>query len=164
MKLASLNDGSRDGLLLVVSRDLQKATPAPTPYLTLLSAIESWEASAPRLQRMYDLLSSSHPNAVGAEVLEFRKLRLSALLARGPQWLDASAFHSHGNLMEQVFGGAPSKQKLQIPLMYQGASDDFLGPNDDMPLPSEDDGIDFEAEIAVMVDNVPMGTSAEAAL
>jgi fumarylacetoacetate (FAA) hydrolase len=92
------------------------------------------------------------------------EVTLSAPLPRGPQWLDASAFHDHGNLMERVFGGVPSKEKLQTPLMYQGASDDFLGPNDDMPLPSEDDGIDFEAEIAVMVDNVPLGTPADAAL
>lgn len=164
MKLASLNDGSRDGRLVVVSRDLQKATLAHAPDLTLLTAIESWDVSAPRLQRIYDVLSSSNPGAVGDEVLEFKKLRLSAPLPRGPQWLDASAFHSHGNLMERVFGGVSSKEKLQTPLMYQGASDDFLGPNDDMPLPSEDDGIDFEAEIAVMVDNVPLGTPADAAL
>ena len=164
MKLASLNDGSRDGRLLVVSRNLQKATLAPTPDLTLLGAIESWEVSAPRLQRLYDALSSGDPSTAGPKTLEFTQLKLSAPLPRAPQWLDASAFHSHGNLMERVFGGAPNKEKLTIPLMYQGASDDFLGPNEDMPLPSEDDGIDFEAEIAVVVDNVPMGTSAGAAL
>ena len=164
MKLASLKDGSRDGRLVVVSRDLQKATRAPAPDLTLLSAIENWDFSSARLRRIYHVLSSSNPGAVSAEVLEFKKLRLSAPLPRGPQWLDASAFHSHGNLMERVFGGVPSKEKLQTPLMYQGASDDFLGLNDDMPLPSEDDGIDFEAEIAVMVDNVPLRTPADAAL
>ncbi len=164
MKLASLNDGSRDGRLLVVARDLQKATLAPAPDLTLLGAIESWEVSAPRLLRIYDALSSGDPSTAGTKTLEFTQLKLSAPLPRAPQWLDASAFHSHGNLMERVFGGASNKEKLKIPLMYQGASDDFLGPNDDMPLPSEDDGIDFEAEIAVVVDNVPMGTSADAAL
>ena len=111
MKLASLNDGSRDGRLVVVSRDLQKATLAPAPDLTLLTAIESWDLSAPRLQRIYDVLCSSDPGAIGAEVLESKKLRLSAPLPRGPQWLDASAFHSHGNLMERVFGGVPGQGK-----------------------------------------------------
>ncbi|HEY2591127.1 MAG TPA: fumarylacetoacetate hydrolase family protein, partial [Steroidobacteraceae bacterium] len=89
---------------------------------------------------------------------------LAAPLPRAPQWLDASAFHSHGDLMEKVFGLEPPESKREIPLMYQGASDDFLGPRDAMPFPSESDGIDFEAELGVIVDDVPMGTAAGRAL
>jgi fumarylacetoacetate (FAA) hydrolase len=89
---------------------------------------------------------------------------LAAPLPRAPQWLDASAFHSHGDLMETVFGLEPPPDKHRVPLMYQGASDDFLGPTDDMPLPSEADGIDFEAEIAVIVERVGMTTPAASAL
>jgi fumarylacetoacetate (FAA) hydrolase len=85
-------------------------------------------------------------------------------LPRTWQWLDGSAFHSHGDLMQQVFKLPPIEGKLTRPLMYQGGSDDFLGPCDEMPLPSERDGIDFEAELAVVTDRVPMGTPAAAAM
>jgi fumarylacetoacetate (FAA) hydrolase len=84
-------------------------------------------------------------------------------LPRAWQWLDASAFHSHGDLLEKVFKLEPPPDKRTIPLMYQGAGDDFLGPADDVPLPSEQDGMDFEGEIGVIVDRVPMGTGAEQA-
>jgi fumarylacetoacetate (FAA) hydrolase len=163
MKLASIDDGTRDGQLVVVSRDLRVAARAPAPDLTLLGAMDDWEASAPRLRHIYDVLSGPSGRS-GTGVLDFGSLRLTAPLPCAPQWLDASAFHSHGDLMERVFGAAPREDKLRVPLMYQGASDDFLGPCDDMPLPSEDDGIDFEAELAVMVDHVPMGTPAATAL
>lgn len=164
MKLASLNDGTRDGRLLIVSRDLKRATVAPDPDHTLLGVIETWAVSGPRLRLIYDALSSDQVGAVTSQILDFDKLRLAAPLPRAPQWLDASAFHSHGDLLDRVFATPPMDEKRQIPLMYQGASDDFLGPKDDMPLPSEADGIDFEAEIAVVLDYVPMGTPAESAL
>jgi fumarylacetoacetate (FAA) hydrolase len=86
--------------------------------------------------------------------------RLAAPLPRAWQWLDASAFHSHGDLMEQVFNLAPPPEKHTRPLMYQGGSDDFLGPTADVPLPSEADGMDFEGEVGIIVDRVPMGTPA----
>jgi len=158
VKLATLKDGTRDGRLLVVSRDLRRAS-APDDIRTLLGALESWTESLPRLQRSYDAL-----NAGGAvDAFDLDTTRLAAPLPRAPQWLDSSAFHSHGDLLDKVFGMPPIEGKREIPLMYQGASDDFLGPRDDMPLPSEADGIDFEAEIGVIVDFVPMATAAASA-
>jgi fumarylacetoacetate (FAA) hydrolase len=143
-----------------VSRDLGRATLAGSPAPTLLSALEDWERVAPGLEERYGKLNDG--NLTDTFALDVSKL--AAPLPRAPQWLDASAFHSHGDLMEKVFGLEPPPDKHRIPLMYQGASDDFLGPTDDMPLPSEADGIDFEAEIAVIVDRVGMATAAATAL
>jgi len=159
VKLATLKDGTRDGKLLVVSRDLKKAVAADSIAPTLLAALENWSACAPRLQALSDQLNR---NGKFAFDLDVRKL--AAPLPRGPQWLDGSAFHSHGDLMSKVFGLAEIEGRLEIPLMYQGASDDFLGPCDDMPLPREADGMDFEGEIAVVVDRVAMSTPAAEAL
>jgi len=158
VKLATSKDGTRDGRLLVVSRDLRRAS-APADIRTLAAALESWSESAPRLQRTYDGLNAGS----ASDAFDLDATRLAAPLPRAPQWLDASAFHSHGDLMDKVFGLAPIEGKREIPLMYQGASDDFLGPRDVMPLPSEADGIDFEAEVGVVVDFVPMGTPAASA-
>jgi len=160
VKLGTLKDGSRDGKLVVVSRDLERAAAATAVAGTLQEALQAWPRTAPRLQQLYDELNSGKP----AGVFNLDTRHLAAPLPRAPQWLDGSAFHSHGDLMEKVFGLAPIEGKLQIPLMYQGASDDFIGPRDDMPLPSEADGIDFEAEIGVIVDYVPMGIPAAKAL
>lgn len=155
MKLATLKDGTRDGKLLVVSKDLTRAADASAVTPNLLSAIEQWTAVEPRLQALYAQL-----NAGGAPGFALDVHSLQAPLPRTWQWLDASAFHSHGDLMEKVFGLTPPPEKRTVPLMYQGASDDFLGPNDDMPLPSDSDGMDFEGEVAIIVDRVPMGTKA----
>jgi fumarylacetoacetate (FAA) hydrolase len=160
MKLATLNDGSRDGTLLLVSRDLQRAMLAPASARTLLHALETWPQCVHTLQAAYARLNIGE----AAEAFALDPARLAAPLPRAPQWLDASAFHSHGDLMERVFGLDPPPGKLEIPLMYQGASDDFMGPRADMPLPSEEDGIDFEAEVGVVVDDVPMMTTAANAL
>jgi fumarylacetoacetate (FAA) hydrolase len=160
LKLATLKDGTRDGTLAVVSRDLRLARPAADIAATLQYAIERWNEVAPKLQAVYNELNAG--NASDANTMDAH--RCAAPLPRAYQWLDASAFHSHGDLMEKVFGIQPIAGKLEIPLMYQGASDDFLGPADDMPLPSEADGIDFEAEIGIIVDRVPMSTAASAAL
>jgi len=160
MKLASLRDGSPDGRLVVVARDLRTAAHAQSIVPNLRLALESWGSVAPRLAALYDRLNSGGV----ADAFEFRAEEAAAPLPRTWQWLDGSAYHSHGDLMERAFKHAPLEGKLTRPLMYQGASDDFLGATQDMPLTSEADGIDFEAEIAVVVDRVPMGTSAEAAL
>ena len=150
MKLATLKDGSRDGTLIVASRDLRAAIAVPDIAHTLQQALDDWSNAAPRLQEVYARL-----NAGQAKAFELDPHRLAAPLPRAPQWLDASAFHSHGDLMQKVFGLQPIDGKPKIPLMYQGASDDFLGACDDMPLPSEEDGIDFEAEFGVVVDECP---------
>ena len=160
MKLATVRDGSPDGALVVVSTDLRRAVKATSVADTLLAALESWDRSEPRL---LDLAQALNDGPIAGE-FEFAGANLGPPLPRAPQWLDGSAFHSHGDLMQKVFGLPPIEDKLEVPLMYQGASDDFLGPCDDMPLPSEAQGIDFEAELAVAPDRVPMGTPAATAL
>ncbi len=160
MKLATLHDGSRDGALVIVSRDLERAVRVPGGPATLIEALERWSNCAASLESAYsDLNAGRSPGAFALD-----PSGLAAPLPRAPQWLDASAYHSHGDLMEKVFGLEPPPDKLTIPLMYQGASDDFLGPQADMPLPSEADGIDFEAEVGVIVDYVPMSTPPSRAL
>jgi len=160
MKLGTLRDGTCDGSLVVVSRDLARAVPATDIAPTLLTALESWATAAPALEKLSTSLNAG--TASGAFDLDVT--RLAAPLPRTWQWLDGSAFHSHGELMEKVFKLPPIEGKLTRPLMYQGGSDELLGACADMPFPSEQDGIDFEAEVAVIVDRVPMGTPAAQAL
>ena len=160
MKLATRKTSGPDGELLVVSRDLRKAAQASAVAATLLEALSRWQEVVLPLQAIYERLNADQ----AADAFPFQPEAMAAPLPRAPQWLDGSAFHSHGDLMEKVFGLQPVEGKLQTPLMYQGASDDFYGPHDDLPFPSEADGIDFEAEVAVVVDHVPMGTPAATAL
>jgi len=156
VKLASLKNGKPDGALLVVARDLARAVSATAIAPSLLDAIERWPSCEAPLRTLYAQLNDG--SAAGVFALDHR--RLHAPLPRSWQWLDASAFHSHGDLLEKVFGMEPPPEKRSVPLVYQGAGDDFLGPCDDMPLPSEADGMDFEAEVAIVVDRVAMGTRA----
>jgi fumarylacetoacetate (FAA) hydrolase len=160
MKLATLRDGSRDGHLVVVSADLQRAVRATGIAPNLLTALESWGRSAPRLASLAAALESGDVE----DGFDLAGADLAPPLPRTWQWLDGSAFLSHGELMQRVFKHAYLEGMAARPLMYQGGSDDFVGPCDDMPLPAEADGIDFEAEIAVVVDRVPMGTTAADAL
>jgi fumarylacetoacetate (FAA) hydrolase len=160
MKLGTLRDGSRDGCLIVVSRDLTRAVRATGIAPTLLNVLESWSRSAPALEELSAALNAG----TARSAFDLDVTQLAAPLPRTWQWLDGSAFHSHGDLMQKVFNLAPIEGKLTRPLMYQGGSDDLLGACADVPFPSEKDGIDFEAEVAVVVDRVPMGTSAAQAL
>jgi fumarylacetoacetate (FAA) hydrolase len=160
MKLATLRDGSPDGQLVVVSSDLERAVPATGVAKSLLAAIEAWDFSEPRLSMLAAQLEADRADGAFA----FEPGDLAAPLPRTWQWLDASAFHTHGELMARAFGQPPTEVGRARPLMYQGGSDDFVGPCEDMLLPSEADGIDFEAEIAVVVDRVSMGTPAAKAL
>lgn len=156
MKFATLPNGSPDGQLVVVSRDLTRCVPA-TGVPTLQHALEQWTDVEPRLGEISDRL-----NASDRDGRPFDPASAMAPLPRAWQWLDGSAFESHGNLMQQVFGMDPVPRDR--PLMYQGLSDRFLGPMQDVRLPSEKDGIDFEGEFGVIVDHVPMGTTAEEAM
>jgi fumarylacetoacetate (FAA) hydrolase len=158
MKLATLNNGSRDGQLVVVSRDLQRA--ALAPVATLREAIETWAASAPRLQLLFQALEAG--TAAGA--FAFDPALAMAPLPRAYQWCDGSAFLNHGTLMQKAFNLEPIDGAEHTPLMYQGAGDDFLGARQDIALPSVAQGIDFEGEFGVLVDDVPLGCSAEQAL
>lgn len=158
MKLATLNNGTRDGQLVVVSRDLQRA--ALAPIATLREAIETWPTSEPRLQLVFQALQSG--TAAGA--FDFDPALAMAPLPRAYQWCDGSAFLNHGTLMQKAFNLEPIEGAEQTPLMYQGAGDDFLGARQDIALPSVAQGIDFEGEFGVLVDDVPLGCSAEQAL
>ncbi|MCB1357263.1 MAG: fumarylacetoacetate hydrolase family protein [Maritimibacter sp.] len=148
MKLATLPNGTPDGRLHLVSRDLTRAAPAEAAQ-TLQAALEDWEALAPVLEAQ-----SAEVNAgAGAP---FDPAQAPAPLPRAWQWLDGSAFDSHGDLMDALLGVTP--EKTGIPLMYQGVSNKFYGPCEDVRMPSEEDGIDFEGEFGVITDAVPMGT------
>jgi fumarylacetoacetate (FAA) hydrolase len=160
MKFATLHDGSPDGRLLVVSRDLAQAVGASAIAPNLLTALQRWDHVEAALQRLSDQLEAGR--ATGA--VPFDAQRCAAPLPRGPQWCDASAFLNHGRLMERAFKAPPIPDFDTVPVMYQGASDDFLGPHVDVPLPSEADGIDFEGEFGVVLADVPMAAPAAAAL
>lgn len=160
MKFATLRDGTLDGRLLLVSRDLQQAVDASHLAPDLLTAVQGWDAVAPALQDLYDALNAGR--ASGA--MPFEPYRCGAPLPRSPQWCDGSAFLNHGRLMERAFNTQPIPDFDSVPVMYQGASDDFLGPHDDVVLPSEADGIDFEGEFGVVVGAVPMAAHPQEAL
>ncbi|KLE35920.1 fumarylacetoacetate hydrolase family protein [Aurantiacibacter luteus] len=148
MRLATLRDGTPDGRLIVVSPDGESYAEAPAQ--TLQAALDDWDKVAPQLGAL-----TQFPNRLD-------RSRLAAPMPRAWQWLDGSAYTAHGDLMDKVFG--VTKPKIDFPLMYQGASDRFYGASDDVPFPSEDLGIDFEGEFGVIVDHVPMGTDAGAAM
>jgi fumarylacetoacetate (FAA) hydrolase len=149
MRLATLDDGTPDGRLVLVSPDGARVTTAPVA--TLQAALDRWDEVAPALLAI---------DAGAGELLGER--RFAAPLPRAWQWLDASAFPSHGALMQRAFGLPPIESDR--PLMYQGMSHQFLGPLDDVPLPDEAEGIDFEGEYAVVTGAVPMGIVAADAL
>lgn len=155
MKFATLKDGSLDGRLVVVSRDLRRAIAVPEIAPCLLQALQRWEAVSGALLAVSEALNAGR--AAGA--IDFDPQACAAPLPRSPQWLDGSAFLNHGRLMEQAFGSPPIPDFDTIPVMYQGASDDFLGPHDDVPLPAEADGIDFEGEFGVVCAEVPMAAT-----
>ncbi len=153
MKLTTLPDGTPDGRLHVASRDLARVVPAEG-VRTLQALLEDWDALAPRLEAQYAALNRGEGTA-------FDPAQALAPLPRAWQWLDGSAYDSHGDLMQKVFKLDPTPRDR--PLMYQGMSHQFLPATADVPLPSEADGIDFEGEFGVICDAVPMGTDAAAA-
>ncbi|MCF4998178.1 fumarylacetoacetate hydrolase [Pseudomonas syringae] len=160
MKLATLKNASRDGQLVIVSRDLKWALSAAPVACTLQQAIENWASVEPRLQALADRLNAGDAQ----DAFAFDPTQAMAPLPRAYQWCDGSAFLSHGALMQKAFNLDPIEGVEHTPLMYQGAGDDFLGARDDIALPSESQGIDFEGEFVVLVDDVPLGCSAEQAL
>ncbi|HSV52362.1 MAG TPA: fumarylacetoacetate hydrolase family protein [Burkholderiaceae bacterium] len=158
MKLATLKNGSRDGRLVVVSRDLTRAVDAAAVASTMHAAIERWRTAEPELEALYALLNAG--KATGA--FAFDSAQAMAPLPRTHQFVDASAFLNHGNIMEEAYA-LSVKKTPGIPILVQRQSDDFVGPCDDYPFPTESDNGDFEGEFAVIVDDTPMGTIAAAA-
>ena len=158
MKLASLKDG-RDGQLIIVSRDLSKAVDASDIAPTLQSALDEWDVAAPQLAARYELL-----NAGQGDSFAFDQSACASPLPRAYQWLDGSAYLNHVELVRKARGAAVPESFYDDPLMYQGGSDTFIGPRDPIEAASESYGIDMEAEITVITDDVPMGvTAADAA-
>jgi fumarylacetoacetate (FAA) hydrolase len=145
---------------MVVSTDLSSAVDASALAPNLLSALEQWDALRPQLQQLSDALNAGRaPRAVA-----FEQARCMAPLPRSFQWCDASAFLNHGRLMQRAFNTELIPDFERIPVMYQGASDDFLGAQEDVPMPDESLGIDFEGEFGVIVGKVPMGATPAQAL
>jgi fumarylacetoacetate (FAA) hydrolase len=158
MKLASLKKGGRDGTLVVVNEDMTRAVTVPGIADTMQDALEHWDGVHSHLQMMYDDLNKGEELA-GVFPLKIKEL--ASPLPRAYQWLDGSAYVNHVELVRKSRGVEMPESFWTDPLMYQGGSDVLLGPHDDIPIADEKWGIDFEAEIAVVTDDVPMGVSVE---
>jgi len=157
MKLATLNDGTRDGQLAVVSRDLKTAHLADGIAPTLQAALDDWAFIAPQLSELSQLINSGR----GHRSFDFDPAKCMAPLPRAYQWADGSAYVNHVELVRKARNAEMPESFWEDPLMYQGGSDDFIGPMDDIVLAYEEWGIDFEAEVAVITGDVPMGTTAD---
>ena len=155
MKLATLKDGSRDGKLVVVSKDLQRATLVDAVAPSMQSALDNWSAVEPQLQTIYQQLNAGEIE----HSITFDQVDCESPLPRAYQWADGSAYVNHVELVRKARGAEIPESFWHDPLMYQGGSDSFLGPRDDIIVASDEWGIDFEAEVAVVTDDVPMGVS-----
>ena len=160
MKLATLKDGSRDGQLVVVSRDLTLAHYATGIASRLQQVLDDWGFMSPQLQDLYDELNTGRAR----HAFPFDPAQCMAPLPRAYQWADGSAYINHVELVRKARNAEVPESFYTDPLMYQGGSDDFIGPMDDVVVPSESMGIDFEAEIAVVTGDVRMGVTPEQAL
>ena len=157
MKLGTLKEGGRDGTLIVVSRDLSKAVRVPDIAGTLQAALDDWDKASAALEGVAaDLIAGP----VDGE-FAFDSSDVSSPLPRAYHWVDGSAYVNHVELVRKARGAEMPESFWHDPLVYQGGSDDFLGPRDDIPVPSEEFGIDMEAETAVITGDVPMGTLSE---
>ncbi|MCE3605654.1 fumarylacetoacetate hydrolase family protein [Massilia sp. P8910] len=159
MKLATLKDGSRDGQLAVVSRDLKTVQVADAIAPTLQAALDDWAFISPQLSDMYQMLNSGRTSRSA----DFDPANCMAPLPRAFQWADGSAYVNHVELVRKARNAEMPAAFWEDPLMYQGGSDDFLGPMDEIVLAHEEWGIDFEAELAVITGDVPMGSTPDQA-
>ena len=160
MKLASLKDGGRDGSLIVVSKDLSLAARAADIAPTLQYALENWDAVAPRLRQLFEAVDDNQAEGV----FSLEPADLASPLPRAYQFLDGSAYLAHVERVRRARGAEMPPSFLTDPLMYQAVSDGFHPPTGTIPVESEDFGIDFEAEVCVITDDVPMGIRPEDAL
>jgi fumarylacetoacetate (FAA) hydrolase len=158
MKLASLKHG-RDGMLVVVSRDLSRAVAVPHIAHTLQEVMDDWHHAAPRLMRVYDMMNEGE--VPGEKPFDSREC--ASPLPRAYQWADGSAYVTHVELVRKARGAEMPPSFWTDPLMYQGGSDSFIGPRDPIVAGDEAWGIDFEGEVAVVTDDVAMGTAPDAA-
>jgi fumarylacetoacetate (FAA) hydrolase len=156
VKLASIKHG-RDGRLVVVSRDLKRYLPAEKIASTLQAALDDWQTTRPALQALSEKVDAG-------DGLPFDETACASPLPRAYQWADGSAYVNHVELVRKARGAEMPATFWTDPLMYQGGSDAFLGPRDNIPVADEAWGIDFEAEVVIVTDDVPMGVSAEDAV
>jgi fumarylacetoacetate (FAA) hydrolase len=157
MKLASLKEGGRDGTLIVVSRDLVRAVRATGIASTLQRALEDWSNLAPRLNALYEVLNTGGAETINGEpVFALEPERLAAPLPRAYEFVDGSAYLPHVERVRRARGAEVPESFYTDPLMYQAVSAGFYGPCDPIVVPSEEHGIDLEAEIVIVTDDVPM--------
>lgn len=154
MKLATLKTANRDGSLVVVNRELTKAKPVSDIALTLQYTLDNWREIEPQLQQVYQALNKGE-----IEGVPFNPYQVAAPLPRAYQWLDGSAYLSHVERVRKARGADMPISLFDDPLMYQGASDNMLGACDPIEAANEDWGIDFEAEVGVITDDVEYGIS-----
>jgi fumarylacetoacetate (FAA) hydrolase len=159
MKLGSLKEGGRDGTLIVVSRDLTCAVRATGIAATLQQALEQWDQLAPRLEELFAALQAGHAE----DAFELDIAALAAPLPRAYEFVDGSAYLPHVERVRRARGAEVPASFYSDPLMYQATSAGFYGPRDPVQVPSEDYGIDLEAEIVVITDDVPMAVSPQQA-
>ncbi len=159
MKLASLKKGGRDGTLIVVNRELTQAVEVADIATTLQAALENWEQLSPKLDDVFQRLQQDQVN----NTFEFDTKLLASPLPRAYHWVDGSAYVNHVELVRKARGAEIPESFWHNPLVYQGGSDDFLGPREDIYVTSEEFGIDMEAETAVITDDISMGTKVEIA-
>jgi len=159
VKLATLGNGKRDGQLVVVSRDLTRAVAVPQIAPTLQAALDDWSRTSRALQEVANALEAGKAQGAGA----FDPVRALAPLPRAYHWVDGSAYVNHVELVRKARGAEMPASFWTDPLVYQGGSDDFIGARASVPVPSTEFGIDLEGEVAVVTDDVPMGTSRDQA-
>ena len=162
MKLATLRNGTRDGRLAVVSSDLKRALVVTEIATTLQAALDDWPRIAPQLAELAIALDAG--DTALRHALDFDARQAHSPLPRAYQWADGSAYVNHVELVRKARGATMPTEFWTDPLMYQGGSDSFIGPCDDIVLPDEAWGIDFEGEVAVITGDVPMGVAPDAAL
>ncbi len=160
MKVASLKAGGRDGSLIVVSKDLARAVTVPSIAATLQKALEDWSSAAPRLNRIYQALNAENVQSIDAEdVFELDMQALAAPLPRAYEFVDGSAYLPHVARVRKARGADVPESFYVDPLMYQAVSAGFYGPRDPVLVASAEYGIDLEAEVVVITDDVPMAVS-----
>lgn len=160
MKLASIDNKTRDGQLVVVNKDLTKAVIVSEIAKTMQAAIDNWAVIEPKLKAVYQDLNANKLS----DAFDFSSVRILAPLPRAYHWADGSAYVTHVELVRKARNAELPESFWTDPLMYMGASDAFIGPNDDIEIEDEAWGIDFESEVAVITDDVPPGTNAKDAL
>ncbi|WP_103863787.1 fumarylacetoacetate hydrolase family protein [Aquimarina sp. I32.4] len=157
MKLATIKNNTRDGQLIVVNKALTKAVKVPEIAQTMQGALDNWGAIAHQLEKVYKQLQNDELS----DVFDFNSSEAMAAIPRAYHWADGSAYVTHVELVRKARNAELPKTFWTDPLMYMGASDAFIGANDDIEIENEEWGIDFESEVAIITDDVPAGVNAK---